>query len=484
MRISRLYIKIFLSFLLAVFLSSMLIFIFTGLHSEHEHRQEMTRLVRAQVRLLQAYVELRQQQHPENNTEAGLQQAATELAELYSARIWFVRRSGNQQHTAKLESLFEPTDDFWKQRNASIDFSHMRVVADSGTEPLEKLDYRRHYALDRSAALFGHNGLVVFIMPYHTPEGAEYLMFAGRRIPPRPESDWPFFVAGFFLAFIILLYPASRILTRPLTELRAMAARFASGDLSARAKVRSRDEIGQLARSFNDMADRLERMIRSMRDLFAHVSHELRSPLARLRVSSEILAGNPSEPDRLRHMQTINSEIEILDELIGRVLDLSRLDIALGEATREVIAVDRIIKEYAERYSPIFTQKGIQCDVSESNTIKCRVKMVPESVHTIFTNLLDNAVKYAASGGAFQLSAEAHRNVLRICFQNSINPSTAGQLDPQKILEPFQRGPHATGNGSGLGLSIVQKIVIANGGDVHVSIDADEFQVTVQLPCL
>ncbi|MCB1323434.1 MAG: sensor histidine kinase, partial [Leptospiraceae bacterium] len=133
---------------------------------------------------------------------------------------------------------------------------------------------------------------------------------------------------------------------------------------------------------------------------------------------------------------------------------------------------------------PIFTQKGIQCDVSESNTIKCRVKMVPESVHTIFTNLLDNAVKYAASGGAFQLSAEAHRNVLRICFQNSINPSTAGQLDPQKILEPFQRGPHATGNGSGLGLSIVQKIVIANGGDVHVSIDADEFQVTVQLPCL
>jgi methyl-accepting chemotaxis protein len=162
-------------------------------------------------------------------------------------------------------------------------------------------------------------------------------------------------VIGLFIALLVV--PVSRRITKRLNRLRQSAARISKGDLSHRSSVHGKDEIGQLATTFNTMAERLERMIRAEKSSPPTLATNCRSPLARIRVAEEIMReqlkkGSPG--DIVKHLNNIQEEIWELDRLIGRILEFSKLD--LHEESFEKVSLDlsAILRKLRERLEPPF----------------------------------------------------------------------------------------------------------------------------------
>src|SRR5207244_9759960 len=133
-------------------------------------------------------------------------------------------------------------------------------------------------------------------------------------------------LAAVLLLSLALVYPLSRSITRPIERLTAVAEAFGRGDLSARSGVKSGDEVGKLARSFDEMAGRIQAARKAEKELLANVSHELRTPLARIHVALELIQA-PGEDVR-RRLAVVDEELQELERLIADVLTTSRLELA------------------------------------------------------------------------------------------------------------------------------------------------------------
>jgi two-component system sensor histidine kinase CpxA len=152
--------------------------------------------------------------------------------------------------------------------------------------------------------------LILCGYPIAFPEGGKgsiHILFASQG-PPHPEGGFALGLAIIGLIIALLIIPVSRFITDRVKQLKQSALRIAEGDLSHRAAVQSKDEIGELAQAFNHMTDKLERMITSSKELTANVSHELRTPLTRIRIAQELLReklekGNFKEYER--HLEDI-----------------------------------------------------------------------------------------------------------------------------------------------------------------------------------
>jgi two-component system sensor histidine kinase CpxA len=282
-----------------------------------------------------------------------------------------------------------------------------------------------------------------------------------------PEWQFALGLAAIGLIIVLLILPISKIITDRIKLLRHSASQIAEGDLSHRVEVKGRDEIGELGRAFNRMADKLESMIRGSRELTANISHELRSPLARIRVSEELLRDKLAETDRenlLRHMNDIREDIDQLDHLIGRILEISKLDIYETPLIRESIDISSLINDILDRLAPIISSKELRLkkDIFFSSTFTGD----REAIQTALSNIFDNAVKFTEEKGEIIVETLKENNdSLTVNITNSFQRLTVDELD--NLFEPFYRTKKTSKKGSGLGLAIARKIIERHGGRIE-----------------
>jgi signal transduction histidine kinase len=277
---------------------------------------------------------------------------------------------------------------------------------------------------------------------------------------------------GAMILAVVVGLVVSRGLVAPLRELTGVTGQMSGGDLSTRAPVRRKDEIGQLAGQFNRMAGRLEASFSelaserdTLRRFIADASHELRTPITALKNFNHLLQGAAADDPAARDEFLAESQVQLdrLEWVTGNLLDLSRLDAGLVPLELARHDVGELIKSAAATFKPLVQEKEIRLTIrlpEPPTEIRCdRAR-----IEIALGNLLDNACKFTPVGGKVEVGAEPAGEVVRLWVQDS-GPGVEPQ-DREHIFERFYRGRTATTNGSGLGLAIVQSIAQAHGGRV------------------
>lgn len=308
------------------------------------------------------------------------------------------------------------------------------------------------------------------------PDGREMQLqiqrkWEGGRPPPRLHREPPWWATppyGFFwmlalmgLAVAVGLYPVVRRLTQRLEGLQRGVQRWGEGDLSARVPVQGDDEVADLSQRFNHAAERIEGLMASQKSLLANASHELRSPLARIRMGLELMdVANADMRQRTR--DEILRNMAELDQLIDEILLASRLD--AKEADMGTIEAVDLVGLCAEECARV----GAVLDVPEGmHTLE--VQGVAKLLRRMVRNLLENASRYGAAapdgeGIVLSLRSENQQMLLTVCDNGPGVPPEYRD----RIFEPFFRLPGASERvgGVGLGLSLVKSIVERHGWQV------------------
>ncbi|MDB5929015.1 MAG: integral rane sensor signal transduction histidine kinase [Polaromonas sp.] len=292
--------------------------------------------------------------------------------------------------------------------------------------------------------------------------------------PKRPPgSSWnrlPFgFSFGWMLGLVGLAvalgaYPVMRRLTLRLEALQRGVERWGAGDLSARINTEGRDEVAFLAQRFNHAAERIETLMESHKSLLANASHELRSPLARIRMGLELLGVDKNSPQRME----ISRSITELDELIAEILLASRLDTKQADAEPfesldlTGLAAEECARVNAELQAELHTGP----DADHSLTVQGS----PRLLRRLIRNLLENARRYSQGEISLALAQETdaggrQRAIIQVHDRGPGVPAA----QRERIFEPFYRLPGASERegGVGLGLALVRSISERHGGTVR-----------------
>ena len=311
--------------------------------------------------------------------------------------------------------------------------------------------------------------------PVEDPDGRRFVVVATHRNPPRlihlldPEAiSWR-------LAILVLVagglsFWLARTLTSPMVPLRRATRRLSSGDLSARVEGnvgRRRDEIGELARDFDAMAERIEALVGSQQRLLRDVSHELRSPLARLVVALELARSKTGEA-AVKPLDRIEREAARLDELIGHLLLLERLE--AGAIAGDTVSLDLVglIAEVAADAGFEAAADGteVRFETADGPSVSCR----PELLRSAFDNVIRNAVHHTEPGSVVDVSLATDDEGVTVTIRDR-GPGV-DERDLGKIFEPFYRVEEArdrTSGGVGLGLAIAASAVRAHGGTIEAT---------------
>jgi two-component system sensor histidine kinase CpxA len=233
------------------------------------------------------------------------------------------------------------------------------------------------------------------------------------------------------------------------------------------------------------MADRLGQMVLRGKELLAYVSHELRSPLARINVSEQLLRDRleRGEHEGLgRYLESIREEVGQMDSLLERILLLSRLDLQREPPKRELIDLTEMLEQLGQRWEPILGHRGL--DLQLALAPGAAVRGDGDALSTAFSNLLDNAAKYTPAGGSVKVSLDpGPGNTWSLQVFNTTEPLPEDELEA--IFRPFHRLHDRHDDrqgGSGLGLALTREIVKAHRGQVTARNTPPGFTILVSLP--
>ena len=287
-------------------------------------------------------------------------------------------------------------------------------------------------------------------------------------MPRPPQSPWSRPPFGFFwtlalvgIAVALATYPIIRKLTRRLELLQNGVEKWGEGNLSIRVPDSGQDEVAFLARQFNHAAERIETLVKShesllasQKSLLANASHELRSPLTRIRMGLELMGA----PSSAAFKNEISRNITELDQLIEEILLASRLDACEADlGTIESVDLIGLVAEECARVDA-------ELEVDSAGVAELPVQGVTKLLRRAVRNLLENARRYGAGDVTVTLSKTPGQAVIRVCDCGAGVP----EASRERIFEPFYRLPGATerDGGVGLGLALVKSIVIRHEGTV------------------
>jgi signal transduction histidine kinase len=269
----------------------------------------------------------------------------------------------------------------------------------------------------------------------------------------------------FTLAGGIFCYIISRNLTKPLNKLGEAAANIAEGRLDTRVDpslTKRRDEIADLARNFDRMAERIEALITGQRRLLGDVSHELRSPLSRLIVALGLVKQGPPE-EVAENLERIGLEARRLDTLIGQLLALTRIDSGVDRGSPAPFDLMNLVQEVANDGN--FEARARNRRVVIEQADACTITGFEELLRSAVENVVRNAIRHTVEGTAVEISLRTgnSRAVLRV---RDYGPGVPESM-LSEILLPFRRVANGNSEGAGLGLAIAERAVNVHRGTLR-----------------
>ena len=368
--------------------------------------------------------------------------------------------------------------------------SHLARMLEARQEPVQRIVEEMHDELSVDVAVFG-------------PEG-ELLASSGAALPPPPPGgggrrrgpDWMMgmhgivvaplhripgatlvarlpvpegllrtlalrtglLLLGTLLVSLLLVYPLSRSITRPIEKLTVAVEAYGRGDLAQRSGLGElKDEVGQLARSFDVMADRIQAARRAEKELLANVSHELRTPLARMKVALELI--QPPDDAVRRRLAALDEEVDELDRLIADVLTASRLDLAALPLRKVRLQAAEVVEKARQRALALQPGSRIEAGVAPGLTLDADEGLLARALD----NLLDNARKY---GNGSPVEVEARAEGPQLVFAVRDHGPGIAEAELSHVFDPFFRGEgvRGTATGFGLGLALARRVAEAHGG--------------------
>jgi two-component system sensor histidine kinase CpxA len=295
---------------------------------------------------------------------------------------------------------------------------------------------------------------------------------SGRRYLPVPSYIW---VLGSVLLLSLWL---AHHLTKPLRELRDVVERFGSGDMAARVSTSRLDEVGQLGRAFNAMAERTGVLVDSQRRLLTDLSHELRSPLTRLGLAVELAR---SGDNRDAALDRIQREADRLNSMVAGLLEVTRGEFNPSAVTFAPLRLDELVAGIVEDCRVDATERG--CRIEFKLPIPVTVRGNEELLRRAVENILRNAVRYSPPGEAVCVvaTASAGRASVTVRDRGPGVPPTALPHLFDAFYRVAQTGPDA-GKGFGLGLSIARRAVELHHGTIAACNANPGLEVTISLP--
>ena len=302
----------------------------------------------------------------------------------------------------------------------------------------------------------------------------------GRPPPPEPRLPLLHLLAGAIVSLVFATLLAAYI-ARPLRRLRQALLAGAAGQLAtdiSETMGNRRDELADLCRDFDRMAHHIDQLMQGQRRLLHDVSHEMRSPLARL---SAIVGLVRQQPERLEDcLNLLEHESARMDRLVSELLTLSRLESGMVEPGKDIIDLAEVLADVVGDAAPEAEQAG--CRIALDAETEVPVRGDAEMLHRVFDNLVRNALAYAAGGGWIGVRVEPDGDDVCVCVEDR-GPGVLSS-DLKRLFEPFFRGSQVpVKKGHGLGLAIARQIVLNH----HGRIDAENrreggLRVTVRLP--
>lgn len=447
----RLFWKIFLSFWLTLVIFSGALMFAVSSYLEHIRMQQDIGSMRER---LSAYLEQGQAVADHVGIE-GLREWMEHLDRSEAIPIFLIDGSGRDLLEREIPPYIEARLERWREHR-------------------ERAIRRRHGRDD------GH-GRDAHRQPIRLEDGSAYRMIPDfhsitlLRVLQRPRViALPVAIAALVSALICLLL--GRYLTFPLERLGHATRQIAAGDLAQRVAPfmgGRRDEIADLAASFDRMTERLEQAFGAQRQLLSDASHELRSPLARLQAALG-LARQRSGGQAARELDRMEMEIERLDELIGRLLELSRLEAGVDAAHAEEVEVQELLEGLVEDAQFEAASRG--CQVELRQAFPATVRANAALLHSAIENVVRNAIRFTKPCTAVEIAMASGHDGKSIVIQiRDHGPGVPADMLP-RLFEPFIRVEEArdrSSGGHGLGLAIADRAVRLHGGEIVANNEPD-----------
>jgi signal transduction histidine kinase len=385
-----------------------------------------------------------------------------------------------------------------------------RIVASTGAEmPALSAEDMQHVIAD-GASLLPHRRHWLAVAPVR--DSTRQVIGFLETTPMHRFAPWSVLRPLLMVAVVLLVvgiatFPLARRISRPVERLTEASRRFGAGDLSYRvplhwlerrnARWRDRkngrrahrhhpelDELVDLSRAWNEMAERIEKLVRGQRELLANVSHELRSPLARIRVALELLPDDAATEARRRDLA---GDLGELEQLIDDVLTTSRLDATGLPVHIERVSVGDLLGQLAERaaHDPLTTGKPVRVDADGVGEIDADQALLKRALW----NLVENAAKYGTPPIVLDAARDGERVRLSVTDEGAGIPPE----DREHVFDPFYRRDKArtpgasseARSGYGLGLTLARRVAEVHGGSIRIDAtrpDGQGCKITLELP--
>jgi signal transduction histidine kinase len=316
-----------------------------------------------------------------------------------------------------------------------------------------------------------------FVRAYRSQDGGNWIVATG--VLGRPDI-WTYLPYYFLVlgATLMLCWLASAGVVSPIRGIAATIALFGQGNLSVRVHTKRQDEIGQLSRSFNQMAERLQRLIVSERRLLGDISHELRSPLARLKFAVKLAR---TSADSKAALDRIERDVDRISSLVAGILEITYIESEPAVQATEIVRMEDIVDEVV--HDCALEAEARDCRITVSSRFDGQVQGNRELLRRATENVLRNGIRYSPEHSTIDVSI-AEDVYLAVVSIRDYGPGVPEEA-LTKIFDPFFRvdeARDATSGGSGLGLSIAKQAVQVHHGTIVAENASPGLRVRISIP--
>jgi len=406
------------------------------------------------------------------------------------------RAISEQIQTQKIDPVYDRFDEMQLESARNILHSSGQPALKEYLESLNGIFGGSHYLLDaegkdlvtgvsRSAMLPAppavksrtSNSSEHWEITHRSQDGEFWFAAEGQTRPPRIWSFLPYYFLVIGATGILCWIAAAGVIS-PIRKIATSIALFGQGHLDVRVETDRDDEIGQLGRSFNVMAERLQRLIVSERRLLGDISHELRSPLARLKFATKLAR---TSSDSTTALERIERDVDRIASLVADIVEINVVEGDPALQDQREICVRDVIDEVVRDCSIEAEIRG--CRIEVSGNVCGRVHGNPELLRRAVENVLRNAIRYSPEKSPIELSIGENSNSAAITIRD-FGPGVPDEA-LSRIFDPFFRVEEArntNGGGSGLGLSIAKRAVQVHRGTITAQNATPGLLVTIAIP--